>query len=206
MEVGHCSLAVVAEAVHQQVGFDVVLLDSKAYPILEGDSTNSMEFWKSNRKVLAASKTLYTKLTGTSTNHKRAITEIDLTSSDDDTHQSKRSCLSSDDKLDRILEGVETLRKQSTFFAKLSAAFECVICKDVMHKPQFSPCCKHVVGCEQCVSRWFYDHETCPHCSISVAAVNYSEMKGVDDLLSHVRTLHGDSASVSANPVRRLAD
>ena len=78
-----------------------------------------MEFWKSNCKVLAASKTLYTKLMGSSTNPKRAITKIDLTSYDDDTHQSKRYCLSSDDMLDRILEGVETLRKQSTFFVKI---------------------------------------------------------------------------------------
>lgn len=59
-----CSPSAVSEQVHQQIGFDVILLDSKCFPIMENDSTCAIDFWKSNRKVLAASKDLYTKLTG----------------------------------------------------------------------------------------------------------------------------------------------
>ena len=51
LEAGHCSLATVAEFINQQVGFPVVLLDSKCYRIIESSTTNSTEFWKSNRKT-----------------------------------------------------------------------------------------------------------------------------------------------------------
>ena len=55
LEVGRCSPVNVAELVNQQVGFQVVLLDSKCFPILESDTTTGTDYWKSNRKILAAS-------------------------------------------------------------------------------------------------------------------------------------------------------
>ena len=186
LEVGHCSLAAVAEAVSQQVMFEVVLLDSKCFPILTSETTNTTEFWKSNRKVLAASKTLYSKLAGSSTNPKCAKAEIDLTS-DDDMPRPKRSCLSSHEKLDRILEGVDTLKKQHSFFDKVSAMFECVICKNVMCTPQFGSCCKRIVGCQSCINRWLDGHPSCPHCSTASTATNFSDLKGIDELLNFIR-------------------
>ena len=84
LEVGRCSPANVAELVKQQVGFQVVLLDSKCFQILESDTTTETDYWKSNRKILAASKSLYTKLAGTSANLKRARDAVDLTNSDEE--------------------------------------------------------------------------------------------------------------------------
>ena len=40
---------------------EVVLLDSKCYPLTENESTSSESFWKSSRKILAANKSLYNK-------------------------------------------------------------------------------------------------------------------------------------------------
>ena len=57
MEAGACSPSSVAEKVWARV------------------SGGSSDFWKHNRKILAASKSLYTKLTGSSTNPSRATSE-----------------------------------------------------------------------------------------------------------------------------------
>lgn len=110
LEVGQCSPS------QQQVGFEVVLLDSKCFPILDCESTTATEFWKSNRRILVASKTLYTKLTGSSANPKRANSAIDLTPSDEEEEgsnpQPKRCCISGCKKLDEILENVYTIKKK----------------------------------------------------------------------------------------------
>ena len=84
LKVGHCSPSLVAELVRQQVGFEVVLLDSKCFPILESETIAATDFWKSNRKVLAASKSLYVKLTGSSAGPERPAVEERESQSDSD--------------------------------------------------------------------------------------------------------------------------
>ena len=135
LEVERCSGSIVAELVHQQVGFEVIRLDSKCFPILECESTTAIEFWKSNRRVIAASKTLYKKLTGSSTSLSNANDEIDLTHSDEEVNnppQPKCCCLYENKKLDKILVCVEAIKNKVDLFAVISGVFECVICKDVM--------------------------------------------------------------------------
>ena len=46
----------VTRMVSSNVGYDVILLDSKCYPLLDNSVTTSIDFWKSTRKILAASK------------------------------------------------------------------------------------------------------------------------------------------------------
>ena len=50
--------------VKEQVGFEVVLLDSKCYPILSNEDTSIPDFWRSTRKIIAASQQAYEKLGG----------------------------------------------------------------------------------------------------------------------------------------------
>ena len=49
----------VTELVNKQVDLDVILLDSKCYPLLENESTSGETFWRSTRKVQAASRSIY---------------------------------------------------------------------------------------------------------------------------------------------------
>ena len=70
----------VTNLVKQQIDLDVILLDSKCYPLLENDSTSGEVFWKSTRKVLAANRSIYSKLTGHCTDLENA--SIDLTQED----------------------------------------------------------------------------------------------------------------------------
>ena len=204
LEMGHCSAAMIAELVRQQVGFEVILLDSKCFPLLESDATKSHDFWKSNRKVLAASRSLYVKLTGSdSANPKHADTP-----SDDDVGESpqpKRCCSSADRKLDKILLCVEGLKKNADLTNTISSAFECVICIDIMQRPLFGPCCGRIVGCQQCISRWFEEHDSCPHCSTQCQETNYVSARGFEDALLAVRSVHSNMVS-AANTERCSGD
>ena len=138
----------------QQVGFEIVLLDSNCFPILENDTT---DFWKYNTKILAASKSL----TGSSVNPRRATSELYDAENDDDIPA--KCCCLSERKLDKILQGVEAIIRTNMISSACSNAFECIICKDTMQDPQFSPCCKRIVGCRECVDRWLEECHTCPH-------------------------------------------
>ena len=122
LEIGNCTPSVVADLVRQQVGFPVILLDSKCFPILENETTSAIEFWKSNRKILAASSSLYSRLTGSSADPGRAKIEILLLQV---TLRALKSCISTN--LHQILDGVETIRQKHEVLGKISSMFECVV-------------------------------------------------------------------------------
>lgn len=58
----HGELVVSAQSVKMQVGFEVILLDSKCFPLLDNESTAGVEFWCTTRKNIAVSRTTYKKL------------------------------------------------------------------------------------------------------------------------------------------------
>ena len=58
-----CNVTAVADLVGKQVGFEVVLLDSKLFPFFESEAS-SFDVWKSTGKIIAASQALYDKLGG----------------------------------------------------------------------------------------------------------------------------------------------
>ena len=122
LEAGRCSPVNVAESVRQQVGFEVILLDSKCFPVLESETATGIDFWKSNRKILAASQSLYKRLTGSSTSLKRANDEADPSLCDEDVGppKSKCCCLSSD-KIEKILCIVKHIQEKNDLVEKISA-------------------------------------------------------------------------------------
>lgn len=61
---GECNVSTAAEMVRCEIGFEVILLDSKLFPILNNDATSGVDFWKSTRKVIAASRSTYESLVG----------------------------------------------------------------------------------------------------------------------------------------------
>ena len=124
LEAGHCSPRNVAELVRHQVGFEVVLLDSKCFPVLDSETMAGIDFWKSNLKILAASQALYKELTGSSTSVKMANDEVDFTLSDTEcggvTHKHK---FLSSNKLDTILSIVKSIKERNDFAEIISGFF-----------------------------------------------------------------------------------
>ena len=45
-----------------------------------------------------------------------------------------------------------------------------------------------MIGSSQCVQQWFEDHDTCPHCSSCGAVTAFVDVRGMDDMLSMLRS------------------
>ena len=49
-----------------EVGFKVILLDSKLYPLIANESTAGIDSWKSTHKIIATSRAAFEKIVGKS--------------------------------------------------------------------------------------------------------------------------------------------
>lgn len=63
---GECNIETVADMVKNQVGFEVISLDSKLYPLIANDSTSGLDYWKSTRKIIDTSRAVFEKIVGKS--------------------------------------------------------------------------------------------------------------------------------------------
>ena len=164
---GECNVETVAEMVKAQVGFDVILLDCKLYPLIANDSTSGLDYWKSTRKVIATSRAVYEKLVG-----KSAVDEISTV--DDEVAiiepPAKKARVASDDvettpildKLAEIEKGVSSVNHKLTFIDDFKKSFECIICRLPCKLPVVNSCCQRIVGCRDCVRRWRESNPRCP--------------------------------------------
>jgi len=84
------------------------------------------------------------------------------------------------DKVEKVLNIVEHMQEKNDLVEKISAFFECMICRDVMKRPQYSPCCHRLIGCQSCVTQWFARHTLCPHCSSPSQLSTYTDLRGID--------------------------
>lgn len=182
-----CNVPAVTELVTQQVGFNVQLLDSKCYPLLTNEGTSGPEFWKSTRKILGASKSLYEKISGLSAdmNIEQAI---DLTDEPGPSQKRQRTELETPDAtgMQLVLDKLTMVERKLSFLDELSQGFQCVICKSTAKTPVVSPCCQRVVGCESCVNNWVSSQSQesrCPLCSTSGGMLNRFALKGFNDAL-----------------------
>ena len=210
LDASSCTVRRVAELLKRQLDMEVVLLDSKCYPLTENESTSSESFWKSSRKILAANKSLYNKVSGQSTNVMRA--SIDLTRGDaseesDSSGSSqlepstKRPCLSSSltAKLDEIAEGVSNIQKVLMFMKNMQQTFQCVICKGVVSTPTVAKCCGRIVGCQGCVASWLQGHASCPHCASPIEGQFL--LRGLDEVLQALQATVEEQTTAPPAPI-----
>ena len=130
----------------KQVGFPVVLLDSKLYPFTESESTSVIEFWKSTRKMIAASRTTYEKLSGCSLGSELSLAQFD---DDDLTEPPHKRSKVEDVKLGELDKKLDSVLEKLTFINDLKRVFECVVCRSPFKLPVVSPCCQRIIGCKE---------------------------------------------------------
>ena len=75
--------------------------------------------------------------------------------------------------------------KFTRIYDKLLDSFRCIICQQMAHASiQLSTCCRQMLGCEACVSKWFQENDVCPHCRAEGASRNVQSFSCFDELLS----------------------
>ena len=80
----------------------------------------------------------------------------------------------------------------------LNESFQCHICRHCMKPPIIlSKCCKNIIGCEECVNRWYSGPDAltkyCPRCRCERGYNETMRVLGLDDLLTGVRSLSDDA-------------
>jgi hypothetical protein len=122
------------------------------------------------------------------------------------------------EQIDRIQMQLEAIGTTPSFVLPLANAtaflegLSCPICKGqykrkffpfvhlfltwifsgVMTKPMASSCCEALIGCKECVERWFTEHTdqvSCPRCRNGDAELLSFELKGLDDVLAAIAPL-----------------
>lgn len=181
---GECTVSAVADMVKAQVGFEVILLDSKLYPLMDNDSTTGTDFWKSTRKIIAASRSLYEKLGGVPANAELAQAEDDVVIVET---SSKRKRIDTEAKLEEIDKKLEEINTRVKFVDEIRKVFECNICRSPVKQPVVALCCQRIIGCGECVQRWLLTNQRCPFCSITGRMDEIFNLKGMDDLVNFFR-------------------
>lgn len=191
---GKCNVTTAAEKVQKQLGFSVILLDSKLFPITESETTSSSEFWKSTRKIIAVSISAYEKAGG-------VLPENELINLDTDEPQPKRAKTEQESHVftSDVLKKLKSIDKKLSFVTELQRTFECVICRSPVKCPLVAPCCQRIIGCKECVGKWLVSNSRCPLCSVVGRVGEAIELKGIDDL---VGMFWVSSVSDSATPDR----
>ncbi len=182
---GECNVVSASEMVQKQVGFSVVLLDSKLYPLANNDSTSGLDFWKSTRKIIAASHATYEKLSGVCVGGELNQLQVDDNAITEPTR--KKIKLDEDDSYKKMDQKIDAILNKLTFVDDMRRVFECVVCRLPVKLPVVSPCCQRIIGCKECVSRWLETNRRCPLCSVSGRTADAFDLKGIDELIGFFR-------------------
>ena len=170
----------VSGLVRAQLGFEVILLDCKLYPIADTEATSGLDYWKSTCKNIAASRSLYEHLGGVPPGAALTVQE------DDDIvifePSAKKAKKNNDCSLKISLEDIhkklDSIDSKVSFSTNLRKALECIICRSTVKMPVVSPCCQRIIGCKWCVERWASTKSSCPLCSARGRLSQTIQLKG----------------------------
>ena len=96
-------------------------MDSKLYPLTESESTSGIEFCKSTRKIIAASRTTYEKSSGCSAGSEISLAQFDDNDLTEPLHKRSEVEYIELGKLDRI---VDPVLQKLTFIDDLKHVFQ----------------------------------------------------------------------------------
>lgn len=180
---GECNVDTVAELVRAQVGFEVILLDCKLYPLIAHDSTSGLDFWKSTRKIIATSRSTYEKLVGKSPRQEISTVDGDVEIIEPAAKKPRIADETVADILQKVCNverDVKSINEKLQFISDIKKGFECVVCRLPCREPVVSSCCQRIIGCGECVSRWANSNSRCPLCRIETSTTTSFHLKGID--------------------------
>ncbi|XP_057292813.1 uncharacterized protein LOC130636029 [Hydractinia symbiolongicarpus] len=72
---------------------------------------------------------------------------------------------------------------------KAKQSFECLICRGLSRSPvKMGSCCRRIIGCGECVDRWFLENQNCPHCRSNELDAIF-ETNNFDGVLAEIRSV-----------------
>ena len=102
-------------------------------------------------------------------------------------------------KLDGVLKLTKNTRVPLGLKSLLQESLQCRICHITPMRPPilFGKCCKVILGCEECVTKWFQGPDAftkaCPYCTAPRAFTETLRVHGMDDLLTGLSKVIGES-------------
>jgi hypothetical protein len=174
------------------------LVTSDGMVLEDSSGTQGLKFWKvGSRKLYAVSEKFLKVSKG------KGKYAADTTSSSDSDDVPKPKHFKYDSigkdlkdikgKLCSLVNIQKNMKVPLSLQLLLTESFKCCICQELMHPPViFSRCCKCLIGCENCVDKWYGTdgrNKSCPKC---LAERSYSEttrLYGIDDFLCGVKKL-----------------
>lgn len=117
-------------------------------------------FWRSAKKIRCVSAEDYS----TYTNIKKPGKGVKRDRPDDEVAAVLLSKL--EEKIDTKANHLEKITSLERQLKMITDCFTCLVClKKVCVWPAVvSPCCKVIIGCEDCITKWLDGESTCPHC------------------------------------------
>jgi len=68
--------------------------------------------------------------------------------------------------------------------------FKCQICQGIITPPiTVSTCCCTVLGCQECIARWYGGSEACPTCRSEQDENSTTTLRGFNELLDKIKVL-----------------
>lgn len=77
-------------------------------------------------------------------------------------------------KLDKITQGVSSIKNVINFMANVQQTLQCVVCRGLVSGPVVTKCCGRIIGCQLCINTWLEKHTTCPHCACYLEPATWS--------------------------------
>ena len=107
-------------------------------------------------------------------------------------------------KLDRVLSLTPKSKIPMGLKFMMQESFSCIICKQFPIKPpvMFSKCCRSILGCEECVHRWFSEEDAmtkmCPKCRAERGYAETVRLNGLDEFLEAICNIGRDENDAPA--------
>ena len=97
---------------------------------------------------------------------------------------------------------IDRLAKKFDFLSSFGKTFECIICRDICKKPVVAGCCRRVIGCDACISRWDTQNSTCPLCLCELS--QRWQLRGLDDMLLLANNILCEDKDLPLPPEKEL--
>lgn len=110
---------------------------------------------------------------------------VDVESHFDIEVRANRNSLQSD--INEIKQMLRPVVQRGEISLMLKDVFKCKICHKIPNDGiAFAQCCGQIVGCTQCLNRWFEDEETCPLCRNDEGINKVIPFRGFDEVLKKI--------------------